>query len=110
MHGTGPPQGCCSDPSLQHSLEAHPGAQFRKCHLGSEATIPSAVPSPGGGGGPRLLEAAGWCHPGPACSSEGGGTHLVLAEPQGRALQLLDDGVVKVAVLLPELQELDVGG
>lgn len=36
----------------------------------------------------------------------GEGIHLVLAEPQGWALQLLDDGVVEVAVFLPELQEL----
>lgn len=34
------------------------------------------------------------------------GAHLVLAESQSRALQLLNDGIIKVAVLLPELQEL----
>lgn len=31
------------------------------------------------------------------------GAHLVLAKSQGGALQLLNDGVIKVAVLLPEL-------
>lgn len=30
---------------------------------------------------------------------------MVLAEPQGWALQLLDDGVIEVAILLPQLQE-----
>lgn len=34
---------------------------------------------------------------------------MVLAEPQGWALQLLDDGVIEVAILLPQLQELDMG-
>lgn len=35
-----------------------------------------------------------------------GGPYLILAKSQGGALQLLNDGIIKVAVLLPELQEL----
>lgn len=34
------------------------------------------------------------------------GAHLVLTKSQGRALQLLNDGVIKVAIFLPKLQEL----
>lgn len=34
---------------------------------------------------------------------------MVLAKPQGWALQLLDNGVIEVAILLPQLQELDMG-
>lgn len=44
-------------------------------------------------------------HPSPSCPAWAP-SYLVLPEPQCRALQLLNDGVVKVTVLLPELQQL----
>lgn len=96
-------------PTLATIPEAPPEAQFRNCHLGSEGAMPLLTPRLGGGGRPPDFRAlVKWHLP---WSREPCGrrcTHLVLAEPQGRALQLLNDGVIEVAVLLPQLQELDM--